>query len=204
MQYLAPLLLLGILTIFSSLKIPAYSSVSPTPVPTHAITPTITSPTPKHLSAVSSNDPWGIAQQISPHTWTLRINNDPVMGTPAEILSALNDLRRRYGSQPLATDTRLCNYAQNRAAYFLTIQSTDEHKGFLDYLNNQQGFQKLGYGSLGENSSYGYTMSGVHLIEQVYNSDTDHSKNQLDSRWDHGCVGVSGSATDLIFATSPL
>jgi uncharacterized protein YkwD len=183
--------------------------LSPTPTPTETpslnhppISPT---PTPRYVYISSANnEPWGVATQIGEHTWSIRVQNDSSMGSPDEIIKALNDLRARYGAQPLKTDSHLCTYAQERAKYFDSIKSTDAHKGFMDFLNHQDGFTKLGYGYVGENSSYGYIMSGVHLIEFVYNSDPDHSKNQLDPKWDHGCVGTFGAATELIFATSPL
>jgi hypothetical protein len=31
----------------------------------------------------------------------------------------------------------------------------------------------------------------------------EHNANQLDSKWDRGCAGVAGTATNIIFATSP-
>jgi uncharacterized protein YkwD len=208
--------LLFIPQIVSSLRPPVHleqpavftsiSSPSPTPVATITVTPT-SLPKPKTLVVIPTptpdNLPWGVARQISEHDWVLKINNDATMGTPAEILQALNDLRMRYGAQPLKTDPRLCDYAQKRADYFISIKGTDEHKGLFSYLNDSDGYSKLGFGWIGENYSYGYVMSGVHLIEFVYNSDWAHSQNQLDPKWDHGCVGVNSPATDLIFATSP-
>ncbi len=181
----------------------ATTSLSPTPAPTLPPPPTIRAPKIPLPTAVPNTAPWGVARQIDQHTWQIRINNDPAMGSPSDILQALNNLRARYGAQPLQTDPRLCAYAQKRADYFKSISATDDHRGLTDYLQNGTGFADLGYNWVGENSSYGYVMSGVHLIEFVYNSDPDHSKNQLDPKWDHGCVGVNSPATDLIFATSP-
>ncbi len=147
---------------------------------------------------------WGIAVKTGEHTYQIKVNNDAQMGTPAQILNAINDLRIRNGAQPLKTNEKICAYAQSRAEYFTKIRQVDEHKGFKEFLENDDGFEKLGFGSLGENSSYGYIMSGVHLIEFVYMRSPEHNKNQLDPKWDHGCVGVSESATNIIFATSPL
>jgi uncharacterized protein YkwD len=64
---------------------------------------------------------------------------------------------------------------------------------------NNDGFGKLGFSSLGENSSYGYLLEGVHLIEWVYAGDAPHDNNQLNSEWSHVGIGVNGTATDLIF-----
>lgn len=174
------------------------TAISPTPSPTSTFYHPSSVPTP-----APDTSPWGVAKQITEHSWVIKVNNDPAMGTPDEILQALNDLRVRNGAQPLQTDSRLCTYAQKRADYFKSLRGTDEHQGLVDYLQNSDGYSRLGFNWIGENSSYGYVMSGVHLIEFVYNSDPDHSKNQLDPKWDHGCVGVNSPATDLIFATSP-
>jgi uncharacterized protein YkwD len=185
---------------------------TPPPPPEKSIVLTIASPTPTNIPLVTitkvptptpDSSPWGIAKQVSDHTWVIKVQNDPAMGSPSEILNALNDLRARQGAQPLKTDSRLCDYAQKRADYFKSIQNTDEHKGLIEFLKDENNYAVLGYNWIGENSSYGYVMSGVHLIEFVYNSDPDHSKNQLDPKWDHGCVGVNSPATNLIFATSP-
>ena len=177
-------------------KVPTLSDYLPTPTP----------PPQKIIVPKTNPDssPWGVAKKIGEHTYQIQVQNDSQMGSAAEILQALNDLRTRSGAQLLASDPRLCQYAKDRADYFVTIKSTDAHAGFIDFLDNHDGFRFLGYGQVGENSSYGYVLSGVHLIEWVYNSDTEHSQNQLDPKWDRACVGVSSPATDLIFATSPL
>ncbi|TSC85465.1 MAG: Uncharacterized protein G01um101416_852 [Microgenomates group bacterium Gr01-1014_16] len=153
---------------------------------------------------VPDSDPWGVAKKIGEHTYRIKVQNDTQMGTPEEILLALNNLRVRNNVQTLKTDARLCSYAQERAVYQNKLGKTDAHAGFEDYLQNQDGFRKLGFGRVGENSSYGYILSGVHLIEFVYMQSPEHNKNQLDPAWDYGCVGTFGLATNLIFATSPL
>jgi uncharacterized protein YkwD len=212
MNSLIPILFIAVALITNSLSGKTVVLPGPvtTPTPIPMVTPTLVPPsTPKPKLNISptvtpDNQPWGVARQVSEHTWTIKVQNDAVMGTPQEILGALNDLRIRNGSQKLIEDSNLCSFAKTRADYFNSIKKTDSHQGFTDYLRNQDGFRKLGYGLVGENSSYGYVMSGVHLIEFIYNSDPDHSFNQLDPKWDHACVGVSGSATNLIFATSPL
>ncbi len=151
----------------------------------------------------TSSEPWGKAIKISDHSYRINVKNDDHMASPEEILAALNDLRMRNGVQALKVDPKLCDYTQSRAELFTQIGSTDEHAGFEKFLEQEDGFKKLGYRQLGENSSYGFKMTGVHLIEFVYMQSPDHNKNQLDPKWDHSCVGVSGTATNLIFATSP-
>lgn len=147
---------------------------------------------------------WGELVKTGEHTYQIKVKNDDRMGTPLEILTAINDLRRRNGAQPLKINEKLCAYTQSRAEYFNKIKNIDEHVGFQKFLEEENGFDKLGFGQLGENSSYGYIMTGVHLIEFVYMRSPEHNKNQLEPKWDHACVGVSGPATNIIFATSPL
>ena len=160
--------------------------------------------TPKQTKIVKNIDdgqPWGVAKQIDEVTWQMKVGQDAQMGTPAEILVALNDYRRRYGSSALNWDEKLANYAKSRAVYFNKIKDLDGHKGFQDFLNNEDGFNKLGFNRLGENASFGYRLSGVHLIEWVYAGDEPHNKNQLNSVWNYVGIGVDGTATALIFGT---
>jgi hypothetical protein len=42
----------------------------------------------------------------------------------------------------------------------------------------------------------------VHLIEWVYAGDKPHNDNQLSSKWSAVGIGISGSATDLVFGGS--
>lgn len=153
-----------------------------------------------------SNEPteWGKAVQIDEHTWTMKTGGDSKMASPEEILQALNDYRRNHGSQILTMDSKLSDYAQTRADYFYSIKSLDGHKGFNNFLDNEDGYHKLGYNWLGENDSIGYKLNGVHLIEWVYAGDDPHNKNQLDIKWDHVGIAVKGTATCLIFGTAKL
>jgi len=196
-------LILTLLTLyFHPLALPKLTPVS------KGGSPPTTTPTPKPAviipKPVSDTDPWGVAIKVGEHTYKIKVQNDAVMGTPDEILQALNNLRSRNNIQLLKKDDRLCSYTQSRAEYQGKLGKTDVHAGFTDFLENQDGFRKLGYARVGENSSYGYTLSGVHLIEFVYMQSSEHNKNQLDPAWDHACAGTSGLATNLIFATSPL
>ncbi|MBI5358155.1 CAP domain-containing protein [Candidatus Amesbacteria bacterium] len=166
----------------------------------------ITTPIPKKVFVAPPEDkePWGVAKQIDSVTWQMKVGQDAQMGTPAEILIALNDYRRRYGASNLSWDSKLADYALSRAKYFRSIKNLDAHKGFADFLNNQDGFSKLGFNQLGENASYGYKLSGVHLIEWIYAGDEPHNKNQLNSIWNYVGIGVDGVATALIFGTGKL
>jgi uncharacterized protein YkwD len=129
------------------------------------------------------------------------VGTDGKMGTSKEILEALNEYRKVHGSQVLVIDERLTNYAQERAVYLNKIKSVDQHKGFQDFLEKENGFDKLGFTALGENISYGYKLNGVHIIEWMYAGDKPHDDNQLDNRWNYVGIGVEGLATCLIFGT---
>lgn len=165
-------------------------------------TPTA-SPTIKKIQFVTPKptEVWGVSKQIGPVTWTMKVGMDERMATPKEIVAALNVYRIRRGSQPLTWNENLANFAQSRADYLESIRSTDSHKGFEDYLNNQNGFEILGFTWLGENISYGYQLEAVHLIEWLYAGDKPHDDNQVDNRWNYVGVGVNGTANSIIFGT---
>lgn len=141
---------------------------------------------------------WGKAKQVGKRT--MRVGEDATkMGTAQEVLAALNAYRQKHGKGTVSWDQKLAEYAQSRAAYFTSKGDLDNHAGFSDYINNQDGFKKLGFMSLGENSSYGYKLNAVHLIEQIYAGDKPHDDNQLNSEWTHVGIGIDGTATDLVF-----
>jgi len=184
-----------------------YESIIPTTViPTKKIpTPTISIEKEEEIVAVviptkiADTTPWGVAQQIDEHTWTLRIKQDEKMGTPRETFEALNKYRQVHGSRVLEWNDKLTEYANSRAKFFTSINSVDKHKGFADKLKDEEGFKDLGFWGLGENASYGYKLEGVHLIEWMYASDKDHNDNQLDNTWTHVGIGIDGVATAIIF-----
>ncbi len=169
---------------------------TPSLVPTvRVITKTII-PTP-----TPDNEPWGVAKQIDEVTWTMKIGEDEKMATPQEIFEALNEYRKRYNSQVLTWDNRLGEYANSRAVYLNSIKSVDGHKGFSNFMEDEDGFNKLGFTALGENISFGYKLNGVHTIEWMYAGDKPHNDNQLNNKWNYVGIGVNGLATCLIFGT---
>ena len=187
-------------------SIPTYKlKASPDPFPTIILKVTLL-PTKSLISPLPTDtaEPWGVAKQIDEHTWTMKIGEDPTMAIPEEILSALNQYRSRYGSQILIPDVKLSAYAQSRVDYFYQNKTIDSHAGFNHFIQNEDGFNKLGFTYLGENISYGYRLNGVHLIEWLYAGDEPHNKNQLDSKWDHVGIAVKGTSTCLIFATGKM
>lgn len=171
-----------------------------TPTPTLIPTPIPTS-RPNQNNSIGNTAPWGVAVQIGEHTWTIKVGEDSVIATADEILKAINDYRQKFGSQKLTLDSKLTNYAQSRADFFNSVGKLDSHTGFVNFLENEDGFNKLGFSQLGENSSIGYKLNGVHLIEWIYAADDAHNKNQLNVDWDHVGIGVKGTANCLIFGT---
>ncbi|HSW89883.1 MAG TPA: CAP domain-containing protein [Patescibacteria group bacterium] len=159
---------------------------------------------PKVTSQPADTTPWGVAQQINADTWRIRVGEDSRMGTPQEILQALNTYRNTHGKGSLSWDDKLATFAGSRAAYLNSIKGTDNHKGFIDYTSNEDNVRALGFGSLGENLSYGYQLLGVHLIEWIFASDSAHDANQLNSQWTHVGIATNGLAVDLIFGGSKL
>jgi uncharacterized protein YkwD len=147
---------------------------------------------------------YGKSRQIGEYTWTIDVGDDERAGTADEIFQALNEYRKKNGKGTLSWNGKLAEFAKTRADKFASENKTDSHAGFKDYLNNQDGFTKLGFMRIGENSSYGYKVLGVHLIEWIYAGDAPHDNNQLSSDWTHVGVGVNGTSTNLIFAGSPL
>ena len=179
-------------TLVSKSTQPSFEKGGPSPVVKEKVIKK-TTPTPVET--------WGVSKQIDEHTWTIKIGEDATMATAKEIFEALNEYRKVHGSQVLSWDEKLGNYAQERAKYLNEIKSVDQHQGFNDFVKNQDGFNKLGFTSLGENISYGYKLNGVHTIEWMYAGDEPHDENQLDNRWNYGGIGVDGLATCLIFGT---
>lgn len=167
-------------------------------VPTSTPTPT---KMPVQAGDTQGNDKegWGVPTQIGPDTWTMKVKHDEAMATASEIFAALNVYRQKKGREALSLDDRLLEYAQRRADFFASRDDIDAHVGFRDFLQNQDGFIQLGFGKLGENSSWGYQLESVHLIEWVYGGDKPHDDNQLNPEWTHVGIGVNDTSTDLVF-----
>lgn len=115
------------------------------------------------------------------------------------VVEALNSYRLKKGVGGLSADNSLMSYAQERANFFAGRGSMDGHAGFQDFINKDDGFTKLGFFALGENSSFGYQLSAKELIEVVFSADAPHENNQLNPEWSHVGVGVSGGAVDIVF-----
>lgn len=182
--------------------------VQQTPTPPIPVTPTNTDlqpqtdPQPTGISAAPQDTlPWGVAQKVDDVTYTIKVGYDEHMTTPEELLAALNQYRAVHSRSALSRDDRLWEYAQGRASYFQSIQGTDKHAGFNSYLENEDGFSKLHFNRVGENSFYGGKLTGTHLIEWVFAKSPGHDANQLDAGWTHVGIGVTESSVNLNFGS---
>lgn len=155
-------------------------------------------------SIIPDLEEWGKAKQVSEHGWTMNVGFDAKMAAPQEILLALNSYRQKHGRNSLSWDDRLANFAKQRAKYFTQISNLDEHAGFSEFVKSEENIRSLGFWWLGENSSYGYRLEGVHLIEWVYAGDQPHNDNQLNPDWTNVGIGIDGYQTDIIFAAHPI
>ena len=142
---------------------------------------------------------WGKAQKIDDVTYTIKVGYDGQMATPQEITDALNSYRSVQNRGSLTQDDRLSQYAQSRADYFKSNNDTDKHAGFNSFLENENGFQTLGFRRMGENSYFGGKLNGVHLIEWVFAQSPGHNANQLDEGWSHIGIGVTETSVNIIF-----
>lgn len=204
------IVLFALFTLFSGTMVIAENNLSPLnfPKPLQLLQRIVRpAPQPQIITSVPlqkkvippDTEPWGVAKKIGEHTYTIKVGEDERMATPQEILDALNSYRQTQGKGTLQRDNKLASYAQERAQFFSEKGSTDAHAGFNDYLDNQDGFTKLGFDRLGENSYYGGKLYGVHLIEWIFAKSPEHNANQLDSGWSHVGIGVSGYGVNLIF-----
>lgn len=173
------------------------AALTATPTPTKV---TLNVPALKTQTIQTSQPvPWGQTEKIGDHLYRVYVANDPAMGAPEEILSALNNYRRSHNAQELISDPALCQLAQRRAAEQGKMGNLDEHKGLIAYMDNPKHWEELNITAIGENASYGYILSGVHLIEWVFDSDEEHRSNQLNPNWSLGCAGTAGVTVDIIF-----
>jgi uncharacterized protein YkwD len=153
----------------------------------------------QHSVGKTSSDQVDMIRQTDAYKWQADHAAGGTMASASEIFEALNIFRQRHKVPTLSWDDKLANFAKKRAETFMISGQIDQHAGFKDFLDNNDGFVKLGFSALGENSSFGYQLKAKHLIERVYAGDIMHNNNQLNPVWTHVGIGVSGTATDLVF-----
>jgi uncharacterized protein YkwD len=175
---------------------------TPTPFPlTSTPIPTVhPNPTPTTIPATTTNNPQYTAQKVGDSTWRIiNIKNDSQMASSQDIFNALNSYRSIHGAGNLSWDDTLANFAQSRANTFTSINGLDGHSGFKNFMNND-GFSKLGFNYLGENSAYlGGPMNGERIIKEIFGADSTHDNNQLDPSWQYIGVGINGNAVNINF-----
>lgn len=182
------------------LHLPKTSSSASTPSNPPVADPALVIPQEKvTYHKTTDQEQWGVAKKIGEHTYTIKVGEDARMATAQEIVDALNAYRRTQGKGELTVDNKLTEYAQSRADFFKSQKTTDAHAGFSAFLDNEDGFTKLGFTKLGENSYYGGPLFGVHLIEWVFGASPEHNANQLESSWSYVGIGVNNTAVNLIF-----
>jgi len=161
---------------------------------------TVNAPTTKTQAIQTSQPvPWGTTEKLGDGLYRTYVANDAQMGSSEEILNALNNYRRSHNSRELSSDQGLCTLALRRAQEQEKLGNLDEHKGLISYMDDPNHWKELNVNAIGENASYGYTLSGVHLIEWVFDSDVEHRTNQLNPDWSLGCAKTAGVTVDIIF-----
>ncbi len=171
-------------------KLQQIASTSATvPLPT----PPVTNPNPV------PKVPWGTTEKLGEGLYRTYVGQDQRMGTPEEILTALNIYRRNHGVGEVRSDNNLCQLATWRAASQQKAGDLDGHQGLKDYMNDPKHWQELDIKAIGENASYGYILSGTHLIEWVFDSDVEHRETQLNPKWNLACAGVASVTVDILF-----
>lgn len=146
---------------------------------------------------------WGIAEKVTgtQYGWSMKIENDFTMGTAQDIFFALNSYRLKKSREKLNWNESLANFAQQRAQFLTEKGGVDDHKGFREYIRNEDYRKTLGFSRVGENTSCGYRMTGIHMIEWIFAGDSPHDDNQLSERWSTVGVGVSGTCVSLVFGS---
>gem|GEM_PF-5434586 len=154
----------------------------------------------------NSNEKWGEVKQIDEHTFTQKLGEDTRMGTPSELLIALNDFRGKYNKGPLIWDDNLSGWAQSRAQTYVNIGNVDGHAGFNAEVESK--YHEFGerFTGLGENGGFGPRLEAVHSIGWVFASDQPHRENMLKD-WSHVGIAIASNdgfnyGVDLIFGKS--
>jgi peptidoglycan hydrolase-like protein with peptidoglycan-binding domain len=141
------------------------------------------------------NTPYGQVKQISKYEYTQRLADEPNMGTPNEILIALNNFRNNNSKSSLTWDNDLASWAQSRAQSFANAHQLDQHVGFeAEAPSKYDQFGKR-FSGFGENAFYGGKLAASHLIEWVFAGDTPHKEGML---CDCNVVGIGIATNDNV------
>lgn len=185
----------------NNLKPTITQALIPTNTPTLAPSPTKTLK--QENQSPQDTQKWGVGVYYDGIHCNIKFGEDERMATAQEIFEALNQYRIVNGRNSLAWDDKLGNYAQSRAEYINSIGKDDSHSGLNDFLNNQDGYLKLGFKSIGENlKGPGKKVLGVHIIEWGFGKCDKHNENQLQTKWTNSGIGVSGTSVVIIFGAN--
>lgn len=142
----------------------------------------------------NDNEPYGVVKQVNEHEYSQKLGYESYMGTPSEILIALNNFRANYNMGVLTWDNDLASWAQSRAQSFVNNQQLDQHAGFRAEVPSKG--QQLGrFSGFGENAFYGGQLAAPHLIEWVFAGDEPHKQGML---CDCNVVGVGVATNDNV------
>ncbi len=184
-----------------------YLEISPSPTLVASVTPTqAPEPTPVPPTATPTtqaqidNSTQYTAEKIGENTFRVTgVTLDNSMASTSDILDALNSYRQGRGVGTLAWDSNLATFAQDRANFFSSNSTLDNHTGFKSFMDNN-GFEISGFNGLGENSAHlAGPMNGDRIIKEIFGADAPHDNNQLDSSWTHAGVGVNGNYININF-----
>lgn len=144
---------------------------------------------------------WGSAEKVegTRYGWSMKMENDFHMGNAPELFDAINVYRLKKVRAKLEWSENLALFAQRRATELQTNGGVDEHKGFKEYVRYPGNRTTLGFMRLGENTSCGYRMTAIHMIEWIFAGDIPHDENQLSSRWTHVGIGATGTCVSFVF-----
>lgn len=184
------------LAVFTSyLPIPT-PTITSTPIikyvyePTLAITKSPPAPTTKPNNA-NNNEEWGVAKQISEHTFVQQVASDARMATVEEIFTALNNYRNNYGKGSLSWNGDLASWANSRAITYANNGSLDEHAGFFGEAESKGNQYNLS--SMNEGSSYIGKLEATHYVEWILAGDAPHKEALLRDTWNTVGVGLASN-----------
>lgn len=154
-----------------------------------------------NLDLSGGSEKWGVAEKVAgtQYGWSMKMENDFVMGNMIDIFNALNTYRLKKKKPKLSLSSSLSQFAQQRSQELNANGGVDEHVGFYSHIRNADNRRNLGFNRFGENTSCGYRMTGTHMIEWIFAGDVPHDENQLSERWSAVGIGVSGTCVSLVF-----
>lgn len=127
-----------------------------------------------------------------------KLENTSQSATQQQLFHSLNTYRQKKGKSSLSWDGKLGGFAQSRADQFARDDKMDGHAGFKAMFDNN-GYQRMGFLKMGENSSMSDNTDSTYIIESLYAGSAAHEDNQLNDSYTHVGVGVSGKFTNLVF-----